>query len=100
MLPSSKEEGKKCENQSCDTQVTEVQEVPQAPGRDTTVQQVWPQQPTETTLEHVVFAEGLQSLGKTQAWTREKCEEERAAGKSCPLLSTAPPVPVRVRGKR
>lgn len=82
----------------------EVEELLQAPSRETTVQEAVPQQPMETTLEHVTFSEGLQSLGKTHARTGKKCEEEREAEKSCPVLITAPitlpTVPLRVGQKR
>lgn len=67
------------------------------------MQQVVPQKPMETTLEHVILSEGLQSLGNTHAWDREKCEEERVAGRSRPVLITAPitlpTVPLRVGGR-
>lgn len=82
MSHSSEEGRKKCENQPCDTPVREGEEVLQALSRETMVQQVVPQQPMETTLEHVIFREGLQSLGKTHVETGKKCEEERAAGEA------------------
>lgn len=54
----------------------EVHKVLQVPSRGTTVQQVVPQQPMETTLEHVIFSEGLQNLGKTHAWNRESVRKK------------------------
>lgn len=80
-----------------------MHKVLQVPSRGTTVQQVVPQQPMETTLEHVIFSEGLQNLGKTHAWNRESVRKKSSRKKlfciDPPI--TLPTVPLRMgRGKR
>lgn len=54
----------------------------QAPSRETTVQQVVPQQPMETTLEHVVLSEDRQNPGKPTLGTEKSVRRKEQQGEA------------------